>query len=399
MRQLDFAAPFHPTEVRREIKRMFHLRSDEISRAQMKVLLEQAMQEVVTEQVQADPYERAPERVDRRNGSYPRRFLTLCGLVDLRVPRARGSETPFKVVMEAYRQREQRLDELIRLIFLNGISTRDVGSVIKALTGHPVSASTVSAVTAKMGGELRAFHSRRIEDHYVYLILDGVRVRFRTFAGAVHRLVLCAVGITADGTKELIDFLITTSESENNWGSFLNDLYHRGLEGKKLSLAVTDGNRGVINTLGTLYPRVKRQRCFAHKMRNVASKLPRRIQKDCMGELKKIYGTKTRREAHRVAREWARRWKRKAPKAVDCLMEGLDELLLYMDMPERDWKTIRTTNVIERSFREVRRRIRPMTIFSNNRSCDRILVCIFNKLNGRWKKRRTRKKTNLTQKY
>jgi len=399
MRQLDFAAPLHATEMRREIKRMFHLRSDEISRGQMKILLEQVMQEVVTEQVQADPYERAPGRVDRRNGSYPRRFLTLCGLVDLKVPRARGSQSPFKIVMEAYRQREERLDKVIRLIFLNGISTRDVGTVIKALTGHPVSASTVSAVTAKMEGEVRAFHSRRIEDHYVYLILDGIRIRFRTFAGAVHRLVLCAVGITADGRKELIGFLITTSESESNWQRFLNDLYDRGLEGKELSLVVTDGNRGVINALDTLYPRVKRQRCFAHKMRNVACKVPRSIQKECMGELKAIYGTRTRREAHRVAREWARRWKRKAPKAVECLMEGLDDLLVYMDVPEKDWKAVRTTNVIERSFREVRRRIKPMTIFSNNKSCDRILVCIFNKLNGRWKKRRTRKKTNLTQKY
>jgi len=398
MRQLDFAAPSHPTEVRREIKRMFHLRSDEISRGQMKILLEQAMQEVVTEQVQADPYERAPGRTDRRNGGFPRRFLTLCGLVELRVPRARDSESPSKIVLKAYRQREERLDELIKLIFFNGISTRDVGDVIKALTGHPVSASTVSAVTAKMEGEVRAFHSRRIEDHYSYLILDGIRIRFRTFAGSVHRLVLCAVGITADGRKEFVDFLITRSESENNWQRFLGDLYDRGLEGKGLSLVVTDGNRGVINALGTLYPRVPRQRCLAHKMRNVACKVPRSIQKECMGELKAVYGTRTRREAHRVAREWARKWKRKAPKAVTCLTEGLDELLVYMDMPEKDWKTVRTTNVIERSFREVRRRIRPMTIFSNNRSCDRILVCIFNKRNGRWKKRRTPKKSNLTQK-
>jgi putative transposase len=214
MRQLNFAAPYHATTVRREIKRMFHLHSQELSRAQMRILLEQAMHEVVTEQVQADPYERAPGRTDRRNGSYPRRFLTLCGLVDLKVPRARGSESPFKVVIKAYRQREERLDELIRLIFFNGISTRDVGSVIKALTGHPVSASTVSTVTAKMEAQVRAFHSRRIEDHYVYLILDGVRVRFRTFKGAVHRLVLCAVGVKADGRKEFIDFLITRSESE-----------------------------------------------------------------------------------------------------------------------------------------------------------------------------------------
>jgi transposase-like protein len=270
---------------------------------------------------------------------------------------------------------------MIKLIFLRGISTRDVGGVLNALTGHRVSASTVSGVTAGMEAEVRAFHSRRIADDYVYLILDGVRVRFRTAAGSTHRLVLCAVGIKVDGRKEFIDFLITTSESEANWQSFLTDLFYRGLEGKQLKLAVTDGNRGLINALGALYPRVPRQRCCAHKMRNVASKVPRSIQKQCMGELKAIYGARTRREAAGIARAWARRWKRKAPAAVACLMQDLDDMLVYMDMPEKDWKKIRTTNTIERGFREVRRRIRPMTIFANTRSCDRILVAVFNKAN------------------
>jgi transposase-like protein len=369
-----------------EIKRLFHVEAEERSRRHLRELMEGAMQEVVALQVQAERYERTPGRRDVRNGGYPRSFLSRYGLLDLQVPRTRGCESPFMGVARAYSRREPQLDRMIKLIFFNGMSTRDVGRVLESLTGHCVSASTVSAVTARMEGEVRAFHSRRIEDHYVYLILDGVRVRFRTAEGSTHRLVLCAVGVTADGRKEFIDFLITTSESESNWQGFLTDLFYRGLEGKNLRLAVTDGNHGLINALSALYPRVLRQRCCAHKMRNVACKVPRRVQKECMGEIKAIYRSKTRREAVGIARAWAAKWKRTAPDAVARLMEDLDDMLVYMDMPEKDWKKIRTTNTIERGFREVRRRIRPMTIFSNTLSCDRIMVAVFNKINMRWRK-------------
>lgn len=386
MMELNFAAESHPTTLRREIKRMFHLQSDELSRTQLKVAMEGAMREVVAERLQALPYERVVGKSDRRNGGYPRSYLTRYGLLRLRVPRTRVGESPFTVIDQAYSQREPKLDRLIKLIFLNGVSTRDVGGVLETLTGHRVSASTVSSVTARMEAEVRAFHSRRIADEYIGLIVDGVRIRFRTATGSVHKLVLCAVGVREDGQKEFLDFLITPSESENHWQSFLCDLYSRGLEGKRLRVVVTDGNRGVINALTALYPRVPRQRCLAHKMRNVASRVPRSVQKECMGELKAIYRAKTRREAVGIAKAWAANWKWKAPSAVSCLMEDLDDLLVYMELPEKHWKALRTTNVIERSFREVRRRIRPMTIFSNTRSCDRILVCVFNKVNGRWKK-------------
>ena len=386
MRQLDFGVGVHPTPLRLEIKSMFHVEAEERSREHLKLMMEGAMHEVVALQVQAERYERTSGRRDVRNGVYRRSFLSRYGLLELDVPRARGCESPMREVGLAYVRREPQLDRMIKLVFFNGVSTRDVGRVLEALTGHCVSASTVSAVTAKMEAEVRAFHSRRVADRYVYLILDGVRVRFRTAAGATHKLVLCAVGMTADGRKEFIDFLITTSESESNWQSFLTDLFYRGLEGKSLRLVVTDGNRGVINALGGLYPRVPRQRCCAHKMRNVASKVPRSIQKECMGELKAIYGARTRREAAGIARAWAKRWRRTAPAAVSCLMQDLDDMLVYMDMPEKDWKKVRTTNTIEREFREVRRRIRPMTIFANTRSCDRILVAVFNKANMRWRK-------------
>jgi putative transposase len=396
MRELNFASGLHPTTLRREIKRMYHLHSRELMRVQLKVMMEEAMGEVVAEQLQALPYERTSGRRDRRNGGYARSFLAICGLVRLRVPRTRMYESPFKVIERAYRQREVELDEIIRWVFLNGLSTRDVGRFMELITGHRVSASTVSSVTAKMEAEVRAFHSRGIADEYAYLILDGVRLRFRSATGSVHRLVLCAVGIRESGEKEFIDFLITRSESESHWQSFLVDLFNRGLEGKSLRLVVTDGNKGLINALTVLYPRVPRQRCCAHKMRNVASKLPRSIQKECMGEIKALYGARTRREAVGIAKAWANKWKTKASASVRCLMEDLDDLLVYLDMPEKDWKRVRTTNIIEREFREVRRRVRPMTIFANNKSCERILVSIFTKANSRWKKRRSLK-TNLTQ--
>ncbi len=222
-------------------------------------------------------------------------------------------------------------------------------------------------------------------DDYQYLFLDGITLKVKGACGVKKRMVLCAYGITLEGKRELISFRQATAESESQWEAFLRDLYSRGLEGRDLQLVVTDGCAGLHRALDTVYSYTPRQRCWAHKLRNVSTRLPRKNQKECLKEASGIYQAKNRKEAVRCFREWSSHWQGIAPKAVACIGEDLDELLSFLDCPAEHRKKIRTTNVIERAFREVRRRTRPMSCFQNSASVERIIYGVMSRLNQGWK--------------
>ena len=173
------------------------------------------------------------------------------------------------------------------------------------------------------------------------------------------------------------------AEGEDTWYGFLWNLWSRGLRGVFLELIVTDGQPGLIKALGRLWPAVAHQRCWAHKLRNLENKL-KASQQDCLEQAQLIYQAPHRTEAIRRFREWQRRWQRPCPTAVTCLETDLEELLAFFACPQTHWKRLRTTNVIERLFVEVRRRIRAMCAFTTRDSCERILFSVFNRMNQHW---------------
>ena len=200
----------------------------------------------------------------------------------------------------------------------------------------------------------------------------------RTGAGALRRPVLVALGLRPDGKKEVIDFRLAGSESAAEWERFLTDLYRRGLDGKGLEMVCVDGGQGLIAALPTVYPGIAVQRCWAHKIRNVLNKLRKADQPCAKRDLHAIMNAKDLPRARAAARRFAERWHEPYPKAVACLRNDLDDLLTcfrYKTFAER--KRVRTTNAIERRFREVRRRTRPMGVFSDQTSMDRILFAVF----------------------
>jgi len=322
-----------------------------------------------------------------RNGYRYRSLLTEFGLLEeIRVPRDReGSYQPG--VLPRYQRRQAQVERLVREMFLCGVSTRRVEEVVAPLLGEGISAQTVSRITRSLDAEVRRYHSRRLDDSYLYLILDGITLKVKGATGVKKRLVLCVYGITPDGHRELLNFRQASSESEAQWLAFLQDLFNRGLEGKHLRLVTTDGCPGLHRALDVVYPYVPRQRCWAHKLRNVASRLRRKDKEPCLKEAKGIYLAQTQREAISRYREWAVRWQEVAPSAVACLGKDLDELLPFLNCPQAHWKKVRTTNAIERAFREVRRRTRPMSCFQNSASVDRIIYGVISHLNKTWKAR------------
>jgi len=322
------------------------------------------------EQLQVD------EPADRRNGYYRRHLLTELGDIELNVPRTRRY-SPTEVI-RAYARRTREIDRVILAGFVLGLSTRKVGETLLALLGRKVSPNTVSQVAKTLDAAVAAFHRRPLQNRYQALMLDGVVLARKTGAGALRRPVLVALGLRHDGKKEIIDFRLAASESAAEWDKFLTDLYRRGLTGKGLDMICVDGGGGLLAALPNVFHGIPVQRCWAHKVRNVLDKVRKADQPKVKRALHKIMNAANAPAARSAARRFAKRFAGKYPAAVACLRNDLDELLTcFRYKIEAQRRAVRTTNAVERRFREVRRRTRPMGTFQDRTSMDRILFAVF----------------------
>jgi putative transposase len=342
--------------------------------------------------VGTESYQRVgAKRRDYRNGFYVRDFVTRLGTLRLRIARAR--ERSFRPAgLERFQRRAEEVMMLIREAFLRGISTRQVGRVVGIVTGEVVSAQTVSKVSRSLDRLVKAFREARLKDEWVYLFLDGVSLRVRRPAGRQRVQMLVAYGVRADGSRQLLGFLRSRGESQAAWEGLLLDLYRRGLEGKNLRLIVTDGCEGLAAAIQTVYPQVLHQRCWVHKMRNLLERVRRCDYDAVKAQAQAIYLADGRKAAQAAFRIFQSRWRNAYPAMVKRLERDLPELLSFFSFPRHLWRRLRTTNVIERCFVEVRRRTRPMVCFVNVESVERIIYAIFNGMNEKyeWKNRTLR---------
>jgi putative transposase len=279
--------------------------------------------------------------------------------------------------------------------FVLGMSTRKVSTALLSLLGERVSASTVSEVAKRLDQAVRQHHTRKLGDGYRFLFLDGVVLKQRGAGKVQKKIILCVYGISWEGKKEMIDFLLAASESQNAWEGLLRDLYGRGLEGKGCELITTDGGKGLRNALEVVYPRIPRQHCWAHKMRNVLNKVRKVDREKVKKDLHRISHGKNRQAATQAYWFFCQKYREVYPGAVKSLESEIDDLLSFyqvkLSSKERQgldakeiqkaqialWRKIRTTNLIERAFREVKRRTRPMGVFGNRDSMERILYAVF----------------------
>ena len=343
------------------------------AQAAIKEMLEGRMSHWIDERLA----ELASEDVaDRRNGWFSRTLTTEVGDVALSVQRTRT--TSACKVLKAYARRPAHVDRAILDCFLLGASTRKVGRIMAPYLGEVISPSTVSRIAKQLDGAVKAYHGRPLADRYRFLLFDGVVLKHKSGAGAKKRVVLVALGITEDGKKEVIDFYMAQGESQAAWEAFLNDLYRRGLRGDRAELIVTDGGKGLLAALPLVYPRLPVQRCWAHKARNVVNKVRKADQKAVKVDLHKISHAKNLRAARRAMTAFHKRWRDEYPAASDCLANDCEAMLAFFKVNDPSvWVQIRTTNAIERRFREVRRRTRPMGVFADSTSMERILYAVF----------------------
>ena len=353
----------------------------------VKLLLENRMHDELINHLNAARYVRHPHRRGYRNGGYRRRLVTTWGTIpDLHIPRARQSGFQ-PSVLRRYQRRTRDVDALVRAVFLGGVSTRQAGPILAQLLDDLVSPTTVSTITQTLDQAVAVFHHRRLHDAYQYLFLDAVSLRVRSVTQPKRRLILVAYGIRPTGQRELIDFRVVRYETQATWEAFLTTLACRGLVGNTLQLITTDGHRGLHAALDLVYSQVPRQACWVHVLRNVATRLRATDREVCLRMARRIYLAPTAHVAERRLREWVAAWQHTTPTAVACLTRESDALLAFYAVAEADWCRVRTTNAIERVFREVRRRTRPMTCFTNVASCERIIYAIFQATNRRQARR------------
>lgn len=369
----------------KEVKDYFWEDTKGAVRSMIRLLLEESLQVELSNKIGYGYHQRRPLEIDKRNGYYVRGLGTEMGYIEqIRVPRPRAGGFSFTAIKK-YKRRQEGVNKLLMDSFLAGISTRRVGEVFENLLGEKVSSSTISRVTKKLDKDVNKFHKRTISDDCIYLILDGVYIGVKGALKSKKKPVLVAYGIDKAGERKIIDFRQATSESEPQWTAFLNDLYKRGLKGENLKLITVDGGKGLNNALDTVYPFAKHQLCWVHKLRNVSKYLPKKHREKCMKDVKKIYLASNKKNAIKKFKSWKKKWYKSAPKSVACLERDIDILLNFFDCPKNHRIKVRTSNVIERTFREVRRRTRPMSCFTNYASCDRIIYAVFNYQNAKWK--------------
>ncbi len=371
------------------------------AREALKRILEDRVDEELEQYLGRGRYERRGEGVweDYRNGSRIRHVLTELGDLMVRMPRTRKKFV--SRVLEAYRRRMRTVDQLILACFVLGMSTRKVSTALFPLLGERVSASTVSEVAKGLDGEVKRYHERKLSDGYRFLFFDGVVLKQKGAAKVQKKIILCAYGMTWEGKKEMIDFLLATSESQNAWEGFLRDLYERGVGGMVCEMITTDGGKGLLQALEVVYPRIPRQHCWAHKTRNVLDKVKKGDQEKVKKDLHRISYAKSRQLAIQAYWAFCQKYRKVYPGAVKSLESEIENLLSFYQVKlspmerrgrgaqelqkaqEALWRTIRTTNPIERAFREVRRRTRPMGVFVNRNSMERILFAVFFHLNSK----------------
>jgi transposase-like protein len=324
------------------------------------------LEEEVNGFIQAALYQRTPERQDYRNGYYERDLVTTNGEIDLPVPRTRnGFHTQ---LFERYQRRQAELDEAICNMFVQGVSTGKVGDVIEALTGSHPSPSTVSRVFHTLEGEFENWKKRQLKSHYLYLFADGTYFTVIYDHQGCKMPILAVVGIDTEGKRDVLAFCVGERENQKAWEDLFDQLKERGVE--NVDLWITDGHRAMLNAVEIKFSATKRQRCVLHKMENVLGYIPDKQQDQVRPELKAIFYQSSREKADQELVAFVAKYEKIYPSAIECLHRDLEACLTFYSFPEKHWKFIRTTNIIERLFGEVKKRSHKMAAaFRNEDSC------------------------------
>lgn len=340
-------------------------------RERIQEVIETLLKEEVDSALGAGSYERGVERRGYRHGTKPARtIVTSLGPVGVEAPRARvrvagGYEEFRSQVLPRYRRRTTRVDAAILSCYLAGANTRKVKLALRPLTeGTMMSKSAVSRVVKKLGALFEAWRGRDLSgERYPVLMVDAMRLPVRLARRVVKVPVQAVLGVTERGEKVLLDLRIAPSESLGAWQGVMERLSERGLETP--CMVVLDGNKGLIGSTRRVWPGALVQRCTKHKYENLKVHCPNHAHEELKRDYRAITHAGDLDEARQAYQSFLAKWRKWVPEVAKSLEEGGEELLTFYRFPKAQWKSLRTTNMIERLNGEFRRRTKTQASFPN----------------------------------
>jgi transposase-like protein len=344
----------------------------------MRELIEQVLEEEVEEALGAPRCQRAATRSGYRHGVKPRRLVLRGGAVQVAVPRARavtpeGGEREWQSrLVPRYRRATPEVEQAVLGVYLSGGNTRRIRAALCPLLSHaPLSKSAVSRLVARLEESYQAWQQRDLSaEEIVYLYLDAIYLKVRSGGRVVSLAVLVALGVKASGEKQLLTLHTVGAERTTAWEMLLEDLVVRKLGRPRL--VITDGNPGLAAALERVWPGVPRQRCTAHKLRNLESKAPKHAHAELREDYHRIVYAQDRAAAERARTAFLAKW-RKCPAVAASLEEAGQELLTFYAFPQSQWLALRTTNAIERLQLEFRRRVKTQGALPSETAALRLL--------------------------
>lgn len=364
-----------------------HQHLGDLVRGTVEETLNQLLDAEADQLCNAARYERTEARKDTRAGHYERSLHTKAGEVTLKVPKLR--EHKFETaIIERYKRRESSVEEALIEMYLAGVSVRRVEDITQALWGTRVSPGTVSNLNQKIYKRIDKWRNRPIEQEFAYLYLDGIVLK-RTWADEVRNVsVLVAIGVDAEGFRQVLGVCEGAKEDKAGWSSFLRHLKKRGL--KNVKLIISDACLGLVESMGDFFPEAKWQRCIVHFYRNVFTVVPKGKVKSVARMLKAIHASEDKLAASEKAETVIKKLtSQKLRKAAQIVRDGIEDTLAYYDFPDAHWRRIRTNNPLERILREVRRRTRVVGAFPDGNSALMLVAARLRHIAGtRWGTRR-----------
>ena len=353
----------------------------------MEKLLQESLEQEVTDYLGRDWYQRSREEKPKgyRNGYYDREVKTSEGVLNLRNPRVRNTEEKFRSeILSRIDDLEENLKILSREMYIRGLSTRDIEQTFVNEEGKTfLSKSSVSKLNESMSNEYEEFCSRDLSGlDVVYLFVDGVYEAVRKYTS--NQALLCAWGICSDGTKQMIHLTAVESESERAWSMFFEEMISRGL--RQPLLVVSDGNKGVKPAIIKNFPKSDRQRCVAHKLRNIISKIPKESQLEFITGVKSVYYATDHETAKVLAADFVDKYIDKFPSAVKCFNEDLEASIVNLKYPMEHRKFIRTTNLLERAFEEEKRRTKVFPQHQSEKALTGLVFSVLWRASLNWRK-------------
>ncbi|WPD18843.1 IS256 family transposase [Thermaerobacter composti] len=344
-------------------------------------LAQQLMELEVSEQIGAGRYERTAARKTQRNGYRLRPWETRLGSIELKIPKLRKGSY-FPSLLERRRRAERALVAVVQEAYVQGVSTRKVDELVRALGLDGVSKSEVSRLCAELDERMERFRNRPLEGEYPYLWLDAKAIKVRQDGRVVNMAAVVAVGVKASGEREVLGFDVGAAETYEFWQTFLRSLVARGLRGVRL--VISDAHEGLQRAIPEVLTGASWQRCRVHFMRNLLARVPKHAQPQVAAQVRSLFAqpdaVTARQRLQQVADELGSRY----PQVAAFLRDAEDDVLAYMAFPAEHWRRIHSTNVLERLNRELARRCDVVGIFPNVAAALRLLGAVLEEQHDEW---------------